>query len=826
MKSTCIILAVLGLSAVCFGYSSADLDSDGIVDFYDFAIFSEQWLKTVEDQNAANPKFKFGPYSAELSFARDSISYDHELNEYAVDAKRIEPVCIASRPAVFINKDVARVIYDVDGNEVLCGWGSSLYTTADGESFICILDIRSDTPLDSGGKFSDYTVSDEIVEGLTVMADGSWLLSTGRGLPGIRGHLFRSINKGASWSVCKWAVDGTDFQFGMGYTPEWGPVGIADNEVVVGEYGYYSQEDNPRRIYYSDDYGATWTMIIDIGSAGWTPGDVDGQHCHAVTFGIGDTNIIYAVWGDYIFDRFKKFICTGNKKNPSDWIEVDLPWKLFVYRTCPVCLFNDGSYIYVGRDGSGPTLWRFDANENRETVISFPTEPGSPTEGVPYRCPYSDATYVFRMIKHDGVFYPAVSAHSWQKRMAGIYVSTDGKHWVCARRFFGERGPYTIVGYANGYIWGTYKDDTNTLILFKFTPVNAKVVPALRVERGITNIANSANHSCFDTAVEDWTFSDNIDSVVWTDTEPLLGGGCVKVVSKDDAGDLGYVYTKKFADMGGLPSPGDYICFSLWVKAASSWPEQADFSVSYVNSTNIDYHGAQVQLNEEWQRVVIWGKCTGTPSSALKGKFRLDAKGYTGSFSDFEWYIDGLQVVYFPDLHYSGAWQKGGTARADELAVFPLIGLSHPFTLSLTWLPDCGSSEWHTDCPIATIVGLDGSYLELFWDQSENEFSITDGISTEIIDSNDMGVWEHPDMIKFAAICDGFETDLYIENSVNGIASVIGSNGCTLTDLPAYIILASNNDRTILGCGLFPTIRAWDLKLSQSDISEVFDSVN
>jgi hypothetical protein len=853
-----IVILVLGFPSFCLGYLSADLNRDGTVDFHDFAILADQWLKvenqnnlvdlnrdrtvnfydfailanqwlTVEDQNniAGNPKFEFGPNSPQLSFARDSIAYDNDLKEYPVNIKRVESVALSSRPEVIINRQSSRIVYAVDGNQVLCGWDTSLYSTADGQSFTRILNIQSNTTLDSGGTFADYTVSDEIVEGLMIMADGSWLLSTGRGLPGIRGHLFRSINKGVSWSVCKWAADGKDFQLAMGFVPEWASIGIANNEVVIGEYGYRSQYDNPRRIYYSDNFGATWTMIIDIGPAGWQPdwGYIKGQHCHAVTFGVGDTSIVYASYGDRPFMCVKKFKCFGNRKNPADWKEVKLPWEQFVYMTAPVCLFNDGSHIYVGHDGGiCPALWRFDADENREDVISVPTRPSNWTESMPYRLPNSEASYMFGMAKHNGVFYAAVGAHPYQMIMAGIYVSTDGRHWVCARRFPGEVGPYTVVGYANGYIWGTYKDTNSKRYLFKFTPVNACVVPALRVERGMTNIANSPNRSCFDMAVEDWAFSGNIDSVVWTDAEHLLGNGCVKVASKDGAGDTGCVLTKRFSEMGGLPSPGDYICFSAWVKAASSWPPQASFFVSFENTTNLDYGGCSVVLNEDWQRVITWSKCIGAPHWSLRGKFWSSANGYTGSFSDLQYYIDVLQVVYFPDLHYSGSWQKGGTARADEFAFFPLMGLPKRFSLAFNWRPDCGSDEWHADFLIATIIAIDGSYLELFWDQSEKEFFITDGINREILDSGGQGVWEPPDIVKFAIVCDGHQTNLYVENSVNGVTSVTGSNGCTLTDLPASILLASNSDRSILGCGLFSSIKAWDSELSAVDVNEVFNN--
>jgi hypothetical protein len=47
MKTTGAILAMI-LSTICFGYSSVDFNKDGIVDFFDFATFSKQWLEESE----------------------------------------------------------------------------------------------------------------------------------------------------------------------------------------------------------------------------------------------------------------------------------------------------------------------------------------------------------------------------------------------------------------------------------------------------------------------------------------------------------------------------------------------------------------------------------------------------------------------------------------------------------------------------------------------------------------------------------------------------------------------------------------------------------
>ena len=68
--------------------------------------------------------------------------------------------------------------------------------------------------------------------------------------------------------------------------------------------------------------------------------------------------------------------------------------------------------------------------------------------------------------------------------MGGIYASVNGKDRTCAKRLLGERGVFTLGGYANGYIWGTHGSIGSMRRLLKFKPVQARTVPALRVESG------------------------------------------------------------------------------------------------------------------------------------------------------------------------------------------------------------------------------------------------------------------------------------------------------------------------------------------------------
>lgn len=63
MKLTSVIL-VMFLSTVCSGYLTGDFDCNGIVDFYDFAKFAEQWLET-DDECGYDP-IKLKHLSAQL----------------------------------------------------------------------------------------------------------------------------------------------------------------------------------------------------------------------------------------------------------------------------------------------------------------------------------------------------------------------------------------------------------------------------------------------------------------------------------------------------------------------------------------------------------------------------------------------------------------------------------------------------------------------------------------------------------------------------------------------------------------------------------------
>jgi hypothetical protein len=186
-----------------------------------------------------------------IEVIRNSIAFDADFNQIPANQGRYEGICVASRPLVTIfDEGGSFSAWDVDGDFVLCGDSLYAYTTTDGNNLTLIADTNS-----SSEPFASHRSDSDVIKSIKVMDDGSWILCLGHNAEGAKGNLFRSTDKGSSWT---WVME-----FESGCVGDFGWYAIADNEVAIGEYGYRPQSDNCRRVYYSDDYGATWSKIYE-----------------------------------------------------------------------------------------------------------------------------------------------------------------------------------------------------------------------------------------------------------------------------------------------------------------------------------------------------------------------------------------------------------------------------------------------------------------------------------------------------------------------------------------------------------------------------------
>jgi len=817
----CLCILIVGN---CYGLTG-DFNNDGIVDFLDFAIFAEQWLAE-EPNMPVEPLFEYSADSKELAVIRDSIGYQidvDEIYEVSANTKRTTMVCLSSRPTLTVDTLNTRRCWGIDGELVICSDETVLYTTTeedfgDGSSplYTEVVDVSSDGP------FSAYYNPDDAVRSLKVMADGSWVLCMGQDGAGQRGYLFLSIDKGQSWQICKFS-DGTDFRFDSGYIDYWGWTGVIDNEVVIGEYGYRLQGDNPRRVYYSDDYGATWTKIYE-------PTAQNGRHCHLTAFAPCDTSTIYASYGDS--DAYRQLVklshTGGSKKDPNNWTDE------VITKTQPTSACSDDSYLYFGRDGSTDKhslIIRLNpTDDSLKSVLNIPARQADSND-VPYIMTGAIGD-IFNIFIHNDVLYASVRGKditgASEQIYGGIYVSKDGENWVCAYRMsrsgYGSYGISDIRGYTGGYLWGTLVEYRSKQ-LFKMRPLSVANVTALTAEVGIINLLSEDESKDFGgtfsgTYWRAYGFPNNNLSLAQSNgtSEPaLIGDYSLKVTGIDNGGDYGMM-----AGPNILLEENDIVCCTFWIKGASSWPANYETKIEW-RTTKITGRTSYFQVTDAWQKIAIWGKCNTTNDiSSIRLTFDDDGGG---NHSDAVCYIDAVKIVKFNNRHYSGTWQVGDTARDDEYGVYPLCGVGETFTTTFEWHPLMGEGEFKEDIAIACWVGLDCSYINLIWEQSSKKFKLVDD-NGDVLASSNTYPFQHCDFVRFALVSDGIDSVLFIEDSLHSMETINLANTVNLGATPVALKLGTTYHEDLWGCGCFSNVKAWDLELSSLDIAEVFSAVD
>ena len=124
-------------------------------------------------------------------------------------------------------------------------------------------------------------VFDESIQYMQHLANGEMIVSTGFGSAGeVRGELFLSSGFAADPEAATWAKvleASTDKnRFNHWGLHAWGQY------VVAGEYGDKgSPETSARRVWFSSDYGQTFTVIFDLRDFYPDPDPFDNAHVHA-----------------------------------------------------------------------------------------------------------------------------------------------------------------------------------------------------------------------------------------------------------------------------------------------------------------------------------------------------------------------------------------------------------------------------------------------------------------------------------------------------------------------------------------------------------------
>ena len=796
------------------------------------------------------PLYEFNADSPELVVKRNSIGYvknDSNFLSVEPDTVRPVPVCISSKTTLLKAVASGKRCLAVDSNKVFFRDAATtqlwyLIEDANADDFgdgtnpnyRLMLDIVVNQP------FAEYCIPGDRVISMKVMPDGSWILCAGNEYNrSVGAYLFRSTDKGTTWNVCCYANGGTPFQFLKGFAPGWGWGDAVGSEIVVGEYGDRTDyTNNPRRVYYSDDYGATWTMIFDPGvdSSG------AGTHCHIALFAPGDSSIVYASYGDAsqvtepIYSRrTAKIVHTGgNKKDPNNWSFVKN-----ILLTQPVGVCSDGRYLYWGKDGSdlNPTIIRHDPCDDDfiKTVLNLPArnESSEYINDAPYDLGGTTSS-IFSIFRYDGVIYVCTLGltvdSGYEQLSGGFYVSNDGLNWVRPYRIthtgysFMGYGLYNIAGYANGYLWGTFiTNQYADSYPFKMKPVKVRSANAISAEVGITNLLTEDQSDEFSKLGGfSWSVSSGYNNVTLSrSTDYALHESHSLKITGRNTGNIASILFPSVS-----LTAGDYFCVSFWVRHEPFWPRTYSM-FTWFDQTNVVAAASNIRGYGDWQKVIMWGRCINTSPHEYARIVIVAPPGQVIT-DDAVCYIDAAQIVKFPasgGRHYSGLWQIGGTPRANEHAVLPLSGTQDSFTTTFEWQPMAGEAEFRADLPIACWTGANGSYINLTWEQSTNSFKLTDNESNTLSSAT-----THPfmlcDFMRFAMTSNGTRSTLFIQDSLNNTEVVDVNNVVHLSGSPYQLKLGTTFAEDAFGCGAYANIRVWDSILTSDEVEKVFDTVD
>lgn len=636
--------------------ANADAEVKGIGAYGDCQVW-DATLNAANIQKVFNldptaPASKLIQRADKMTFTRGSVRCTTDFSLLAANQPELDNRTIVQRPDVAFDAASAdtRVFRFAHNGFAYCSHLNVLYKTSDGVTFSTEIDLST---LDG----SDPAV--DMIQGGAVLDDGTFLISTV--VYGTNdGKIWRKDPSTGDWSLVLTLLGGYPTYFG------W--TGLRGSEIVIGEYCNPNTNVNEgTRVYYSADYGQTWTMI-------WQRTDkVEGNnmHIHCCAFHPLHTNTIYVSFGDGEFCGIYKITCSDpdNKSSADSW-----SFDSIVRRIQPASVIVYNDKLFWGNDGSGYGVLIAEHNPETETFTALYN--GIPTGANNFNSPYtsySPGLDVWKIARIGQLFYAATETSlAVNKHLAGLYVSPDLRRWQRVWHIDGQSGVWD-VGYDGSKIWLRAERSDGVSRPMSFSPPLTRNIALAACSRAVTNLYSKEN-SIFDTTKGDWTFSADYDATKtgWDDTHKLIGSGALRLVAK--VGGNGYLLANgPYAEL----LAGERFVISAWIYIPETWSaitpdgQSPKIMLWAYTSTDIEWGTssyAAALLPGQWHRCVLWGRAKNDCDVRAMINFGglLDAPE---SADHYEVWVDAVQIAKFDDLHYSIDFQPGGTPRAAEILV-------------------------------------------------------------------------------------------------------------------------------------------------------------
>jgi hypothetical protein len=769
----------------------------------------------------SSPKYEYD--STDLSVTRTTTGYNYDWTSFASNTKRSQVFPLSTRQVIYRDTSANRTPMAVDSSvgKILLAQisGSTLVTTTeaaygDGSSptYTTVFNVTEQT---------EYTVGLGVYSAV-VLDDGSWLVSTGK--DAAAGYIYRSTNKGTSWTMV--------LEMARGHVRHFGWSGIRGAEIIIGEYTLKDPADTAkagRTLYYSNDYGATWEAIYNHTAR-------VNMHIHCATFGT-TTNTIYFGVGDDTME-----VCKITKE--ADWTADE--GATVVMHQNATQLFYYGGYIYVGYDGTADyaTIIRLDPATDTHTPVLSVQDP-SGNASYPYLMGQS-TVFCFKIMRYNGVFWAAV-VDTTEDTMGGIYCSIDGTNWTCVARI----GAVDFEGVSNivamgSRLWGgtAYDESFNNNYPFYMTLPTVTAQSWALAEKSMSNLfvkssagagQYSADDSMFATSVGGWNNGGAALTIAWDNTVSLFGsGGSLKATTTSTTSRN--IMARTLTDLGMTFATNDVVHYSAWVKADTEMAVIPQFNATLGNGTGgftFSSASAVTKVSNGWTKLSIW--MTVNDHTLINYSDMLVVRLSTPPSGASLW-IGAAQLVRYPaaakHFYSSSTFYPGGNgaaaiSRGDEYGAFN-FSTGATFSSTLVWRPYCGYLDLGVDIPVATWISRDGSYIYLKWQQADSKFVLTDG--TNSVSSANAYTFQKFDTVRIGLVTDGTNSTLYIGSNV--IAATGDANYETVAGtnvnmgIPTSLYVGTNNDATVFGTGLFTQMRIWGEALTEANIAESFSTLS
>lgn len=713
-----------------------------------------------------------------------------------------------------------------DGLGVVCIKFSSIddvvYTT-NGSAFTELFDVNH-------SDFATYkaalTAASKAFQFFSVYkaADGAWLLSAGTTTAYsdsvVCSKVFRSTDRGTSWTE---VLDMT-----YGYVPTWGwsPGDVGNGRMVIVEYGPKTQgSEQGKTVYISSDYGQTWDDIYAFSN------DADSdKHLHIAVYDPTDTNYqtIYVTRGDEEDNR-------GTHKltyNTPTW---DQSFLFPIHQSTGGLAV--GNYIYwsVDTTAAGTVIVKHDpSDDSMETMFNFP-EIRTEANFTAYR-PNSSSSFAISIVEKENLYWSAVRCgNTTDNYNCGLYVSGDCENWTCVTREMlsdTDHGIWHLAGIYDGKMWGGFSDGGTNWGFYCAVP-DVKLLTATRSWEAQDNVLeddSSSNDWSFEAASGNMSVNNDFTAGARSTDYALDGQYSYKATYGQDTSGFGnIIFPRIRGHLGVTPSVGDFVTYTFWMRFSDNWPEADNISLRMWGHTGTT-EGTEFEaitavsrgehLFGGWDQFSVTGKILAAfGSEDLYANLVVGNLGYT---EDQYVYIDCVSVY----VNSSGPDTYHPLTVDDTVADYSevdLVGVGNDYTVSFVWFPDTGYYNIQTgNIAIGRIEGVDDSYIDLYWKQSDSKFYAHDGTDTAIA-STETYRPQFLDCIKVAVVGDLAGITVYVNDPLNGTITFGDGTDNALSSQPDVFRTAMNDSD--YGMGSYARVRGFDTKLSSGDVTAVFNMV-